>query len=276
MKSQLIQTKNKLNGGSLFKASPFKEVIKKTVPHKHDDYYELIFLSEGLGFHRIETESYLVTAPQFYFLKPGQLHYWQFTSIPKGFVILLKESMFDPVKEDDLIRLFRQLDPITEIRMEAGRYPVQILTEILNEYQSPTIYSPQIINGLLRALFGRILSQSEKKQEKTRVKPSVFDHFQQLLVKECPKLHKVNDFAALLNTTPQNLNAACRKHSGKSASEHIVSQLLLEAKRYILHTDNTINEIAYLLSFTDPSNFVKFFRKYEDLTPVQFRKKYFQ
>jgi len=105
---------------------------------------------------------------------------------------------------------------------------------------------------------------------------SIYEKFQNLLVKECPRLHKVNDFARLLNTTPQNLNAICRKHSGKSASEHVASQLLLEAKRYILHTENTINEIAYTLSFNDPSNFVKFFRKHENLTPVQFREKYFQ
>jgi AraC-like DNA-binding protein len=86
----------------------------------------------------------------------------------------------------------------------------------------------------------------------------------------------VNDYAGLLNTTPQNLNTVCRKHSGKSASELIISQLLLEAKRYILHTENTINEIAYTLSFSDPSNFVKFFKKHEKITPVQFRGKYFQ
>ena len=84
----------------------------------------------------------------------------------------------------------------------------------------------------------------------------VYEKFVQLLVKECPRLHKVNEFADLLNITPQNLNAICRKHTGKSASEIITNQLFLEAKRYILHTDNTIDEIAEILSFTDSSNFV--------------------
>lgn len=89
-------------------------------------------------------------------------------------------------------------------------------------------------------------------------------------------MHKVNEFANLLNITPQNLNAVCRKQTGKSASEIITGQLLLEAKRYILHTDNTINEIAEILSFSDTSNFVKFFKKNERVTPIQFREKYFQ
>lgn len=76
MSSQQIETKNKLDNGLTFKFSRFKEQIKKTSPHKHDDYYELIFLSEGEGFHWIESEKYLVSTPEFYFLKPGQLHYW--------------------------------------------------------------------------------------------------------------------------------------------------------------------------------------------------------
>jgi len=90
MKGTVLQTNNKLDDGLSFKISRFKEQIKKTKPHKHDDYYELIFLSEGEGFHWIETNKYMVSAPEFYFLEPGQLHYWQLTSIPKGFVILFK------------------------------------------------------------------------------------------------------------------------------------------------------------------------------------------
>jgi AraC-like DNA-binding protein len=85
--------------------------------------------------------------------------------------------------------------------------------------------------------------------QKTNLTISLFDKFQHLLVKECPRLIKVNNYANLLNMTPQNLNTINRKHSGRSASELITSQVLLEAKRYILHTGNTINEISDILSF---------------------------
>ena len=89
-----ITLTNKLESDCLFKISPFKEVIKKTVPHKHDGYFELIFISQGEGFHWIETEKYQLNAPEIYFMNPGQLHCWQFTTIPKGFVVLFKEEFF--------------------------------------------------------------------------------------------------------------------------------------------------------------------------------------
>lgn len=276
MKDQSIHTKNKLDEGLLFKISRFIEKIKKTSPHKHDDYYELIFLSEGEGFHWIETEKYMISTPEFYFLKPGQLHYWQFTSIPKGFVILFKAEFFDNLKETDIINLYRKLTDKFRIPVSDVFNPENLFNELLREYSEPSAYSPHIIHGYLRALFAKILHLAEIKPQENNVLISIYEKFQNLLVKECPRLHKVNDFASLLNTTPQNLSAICRKHTGKSASEIISSQLLLEAKRYILHTDITINEIAYKLSFNDPSNFVKYFKKAEGLTPVQFRDKYFQ
>lgn len=275
MNFKQIDIKNKLEEGLTFKISQFKPQIKKTKPHKHDEYYELIFLSEGEGFHCIESEKYMISAPEFYFLKPAQLHYWQFTSIPKGFVIIFKETEFDIIKENALVELYKKLSNTTRIKFNTGKYPSAILMELHNEFLNKTIFSTEIIHGLMEALLGRILQMTESINVKSQ-SLSNFEKFQTLLIKECPRLHKVNEFAGLLNVTPQNLNAICRKQTGKSASDIITSQILIEAKRYILHTDNTINEIADLLSFSDTSNFIKFFKKQQGVTPLQFRDKYFQ
>ncbi len=276
MENNQIDIKNKLDEGLTFKISRFKEQIKKTKPHKHDEYSELIFLSDGEGFHCIESEKFMVSTPEFYFLKPGQLHFWQFTSIPKGFVIIFKDKEFNGVNENLLIDLLRKLTDITRLEIQSDKYPSHILEDIFNEYQLNTQYSKEIIHGLLKALFGKLLQIKVVKPTNSNQPQPVYERFKQLLVKECPRLHKVNEFADLLNTTPQNLNIICRKQTGKSASEIISNQILLEAKRYILHTDNTINEIAEILSFTDTSNFVKFFKRHENITPIQFRSKYFQ
>ncbi len=117
------------------KVSRFKEQIKKTKPHKHDEYYELIFLSQGEGFHCIESEKFMVSPPDFYFLKPGQLHFWQFTSIPKGYVILFNKSEFDAIKENTLIELIRNLTEITRIKIQPDKFPTNLLQEIFNEFQ---------------------------------------------------------------------------------------------------------------------------------------------
>ncbi len=71
MEKNSIDIKNKLELDQTFKISRFKEEIKKTKPHKHDKYYELVILTEGEGFHWIESEKYMILTPEIYFLKPG-------------------------------------------------------------------------------------------------------------------------------------------------------------------------------------------------------------
>ena len=98
MERTFIRMEDKIGNVDFF-IDRFHEKINKTRPHKHEDYSELIFLREGEGFHWIETEKYLVSTPDFYFLKPGQMHCWQFTAIPKGYVIMVKMSYFNEIQE---------------------------------------------------------------------------------------------------------------------------------------------------------------------------------
>jgi AraC-like DNA-binding protein len=276
MGTRLFEIKNKLDKGLSLKVSRFKEVIKKTRPHKHDEYFELIFLSEGEGFHTIESEQYQVSAPDFYFLKPGQLHYWQFTSIPRGFVIIFREDEFNNLREISLIEMVKQLSETPRIKLQAGQYPQALLEEIFHEFQHPSEYSAEVIHGLLKALTGRLLQFRQNSAGTLVHPPPVYERFRQLLLKEIPKLRKVHEYADLLHITPQNLNTICKKQTGKTAGQMINNQLQLEAKRYILHTSHTINEIAGILEFSDASHFVKFFRRNEGLTPAQFREQHFQ
>jgi AraC-like DNA-binding protein len=51
---------------------------------------------------------------------------------------------------------------------------------------------------------------------------------------------KVNDVAKRLNFLPRNLNSGLKKATGLSTSELLADQVLLEAKRYLLHTDKPL------------------------------------
>lgn len=271
-----IAIKDKLGTDQLLKVSKFKEVIKRTKPHKHDGYFELICIAEGEGFHQVEMDTFPIQAPELYFLNPNQVHCWQFTAIPKGYVLLFKEEFFGPVLEAPILNLIRNMDTITRISLADHLTLVTLFEEMRKEFENPTPLTKDVISGYLRAVFARILQLSQLKEEGPKQGDSLFRKFQKLLGEKCPEYHLVSDFASLLNTTPQNLNAVSRKFSNKSAGEHLANQLSLEAKRYILHTDLSMNEIADRLAFNDASYFTKFFKKQTGLTPLQFRGQYFQ
>lgn len=276
MHNSSIASKNKLEEGQQFKISRFKEIIKRTRPHKHEGYFELVYLTEGQGYHWVELASFQIATPEIYLLLPGQLHYWEFTAVPKGYVIQFKETFFSSFQEAETLRLIKSLHNTTRIPLGKEDNLAFILEDMYREYkESPESYS-QIIFGYMRVLYSKILKYSQNEACAVTLPVSLCHRFLELLSQKCPQLNKVSEYAALLNTTPQNLNASCRKHAAKSAGELIASQLLLEAKRYILHTDSSVNEIATYLNFNDGSYFIKFFKKYEGVTPVQFRSRYFQ
>ncbi len=154
--------------------------LHKSDAHKHEDYYELIFLSEGEGFHWIETEEYCIAAPEFYFLKPGQLHHWQFTAAPKGYIILFKKSYFDQLRDCNLMNLCRQLE--SKVRIDGPTdCSLEFLFEaMLHEFNSPLKFSETIIHGVLAALFAKML-QFAAEPHREQLKPfALFDKFMDL------------------------------------------------------------------------------------------------
>ena len=82
---------------------------------------------------------------------------------------------------------------------------------------------------------------------------------------------RVAAYAAMLHVSADHLNRAIRACSDKTAHELIDDMLLMEAKSYLLYSKLSISEIAYKLEFTDPSHFNRFFKKYNDITPLQYR-----
>jgi AraC-like DNA-binding protein len=270
-----IPFKNKLGKDQLFKISRFKEKIKKTRPHKHGGYHELIYLTQGAGYHWIETEKFKIEAPELYFLQSGQLHCWQFTSIPKGYVILFKEAFFNSINEVSILNLIKNLSAVVNLSMRGEKDLSFIFEDIFEEFNNNNEFSDQVINGYLRVIFSKLLQMSSIDHLTVGPNP-LYDRFQKMIVDKCPNLRNVNDYAAELHTTRQQLNIICRRNSGKSASDHITEQMLLEAKRYILHTEKSMSEIAHVLNFNDTSYFIRFFKRHEKVTPLQFRAQHFQ
>lgn len=79
--------------------------------------------------------------------------------------------------------------------------------------------------------------------------------------------------AAELNLSANYLSDLLRNETGNSALNYIHSKLIELAKTELTTTDKTINEIAYSLGFEYSPHFTRLFKKYEGVTPTEYRKK---
>lgn len=85
---------------------------------------------------------------------------------------------------------------------------------------------------------------------------------------------RAEDYARMLGCSPRTLNRVCHALAGKSAKEIVNARVLLEAQRLLAYTSLPISRLAGMLGFSEPTNFIKFFRREAGMLPGAFRKTY--
>jgi len=95
-------------------------------------------------------------------------------------------------------------------------------------------------------------------------------HMLELKAGQVEVMHEIRDFANMLHIHPVHLTNTIKEVTGKSACDLFEERLVKLSKEMIATTPLSIGEIARQLTY-DPSNFVKFFKKYTGMTPKKYR-----
>ncbi|OFY86689.1 MAG: DNA-binding protein [Bacteroidetes bacterium RIFCSPLOWO2_12_FULL_35_15] len=266
-----LHIKDKIEINKSIKAAPFKKGIRKTTPHKHNNYFEIIYLSKGSGHHFIDSRKYLVKPPVMYFVRQEQVHYWELNKEPEGFVVIIKKSFIEKSLDKELKSLFTKVSKQNSLSVKDNSTIHELFKLLTEENKTESENTFSITEGLLKALLSKVLEVAKPIINKTEIKSDLYQSFINVLSTGNTIKNKVAHYAAILNTSPQNLNAACRKAVNQASAEILAEFILSEAKRLLLYTDKTVSEISYELDFSDPSHFVKYFKRILGKTPLVFR-----
>lgn len=269
--SKQLQVKDKIETDKTIKIAPFKKDIRTTLPHKHNNYFEIIYLSKGSGFHYIDSRKYEVQPPVLYFVRKEQVHYWELDTEPDGFVVIIKRSFIDKSLDNELKNLLTRISRQNHLYVNDTSVINTLLALLVEENRSEAENSFHIIEGLLKALLAKLLDVSKPGIELAAAKSDLYQSFLDLLSAGQIIKNTVHYYAEQLNTTPQNLNTACRKAVNQSVTEVLAEFIISESKRLLHYTSNTVSEIAFALDFIDASHFVKYFKRITGQTPLQFR-----
>lgn len=266
-----IDIKDKTQPAETFKISPFKKEVRKTSPHKHNNYFEIIYLSGGSGFHSIDSRKYEVTPPVIFFVRQEQTHHFDLDSEPEGFVAIIKKTFIQKSLDNELKLLLTTFSNQHCLSVGDNQTIDQLFHLMAKEYTVNSEQSFHIIEGLLKAVLAKILEISKPVIRSSERRSDLYQSFLELLQSGTVVKNSVQFYAEQLNTSPQNLNAACRKAIDQSATEVLADFITSEAKRLLLYTNNTVSQIATTLDFIDASHFVKYFKRITGTTPQAFR-----
>ncbi|MDQ0297975.1 AraC-like DNA-binding protein [Salibacterium salarium] len=105
--------------------------------------------------------------------------------------------------------------------------------------------------------------------------------FQNLSEKIIDIIHKnyetdvsLEDCASKLHYNANYLSNVFKQETKYTFSEYLVMYRFSQAKKWLLETDMTIKEIAEKLRYKNSQNFIRSFKKQEDMTPGRYRQKY--
>ena len=91
------------------------------------------------------------------------------------------------------------------------------------------------------------------------------------LVKETNGNITLAECAERLNYHPSYIWKVTKSKYNTTFTDYVGDYKLAKAKELLLNTDKTIADIASILNYTNPQNFIRFFSKLEGITPGRFR-----
>jgi AraC-like DNA-binding protein len=244
-------------------------------PHRIK-FHALIIITEGESTHTIDFKEEVLSPGVILPLTKDQVHAFNKDLTVKGYVISFEENFITQnISEKNL---FHFLHIFHTPSILIGKENIAILNPFLQllenlHMDANSAMKSETINSVFMGLLFQIKRFSiyqHKTFESKRFKD--FIEFKQLITQYYPESHNAKDYADKLSVSYKYLNDICKQIGHKTAKAFLDNWILLEAKRNISENKYTSQEIAYKMGFNEPSNFIRFFKKFTNLTPNQFQK----
>jgi|SRR6185312_1909027 len=246
--------------------------------HRHDFFF-ILALKKGEGSHEIDFTAYQVLDSSVFFIRPGQVHRLELKAGCTGFLVEFNAGFYHPKNKLSNQRL-RKAGNKNYCEIEISRFNrlQAILTSMWHEFTAREEGYWDIIKASLDIFFIEFVRQSPRPKGEPTVANSYtqerFEEFMELLDRHIATYKQVSQYTDLMNLSQYQLNEITKSSIGKTASEMINEQIILEAKRYLLATPNQVKDIADQLGYEDSSYFIRFFKKHLGHSPKAFRRNF--
>lgn len=243
--------------------------------------YTILFIPEGEGIYHADFGVFNYIGPVLLFSTPLQVIYIKHKQ-PQRLAMLQFHSDFycieyhrTEVACNGLLFNNIYIQPYVKLSQQDSSVFEHLLNEVNEEFgqESP---SEMVLRAYLQLFLAKSSSIKVKlitNNQDRKEKDEQMEQFRQLLDQHYLTLHKPNDYAQLLSMSPNNFSRRCARYFKKTPSQLIQERLILEAKKQLHLTRQSIKEIAYSLRFQDEFYFSRVFKKVTKVSPQTFRDK---
>lgn len=258
---------------------PLPKSIKN--PHKHQ-FVEVFLLLNGSMEHNVDLNQFKIKKANLFFISKGQYHFWSKTNVEKlcGYRLMFEEGFIQNsfIQQNFLFELVYlnniYQNPLMPFSIKKDKRLIQLFDLIFNEYYNDNFNVKALqANLFLLLLEIQRVADSNNSSTGNTYHLQKYQSFNALVEINFFENKNVSWYASQLNISQVQLNRIVSKFSNTAIGQFIQNRRILEAKRLIVTTSKSMQEISFDIGYEDPSYFIRIFKKNENCTPQEFRNK---
>lgn len=265
------------------------DVIKKIGPNKdaqsmHFHYTcEMIFVERGFLVMSVDGVSCMVKEGDLLIISNLETHTLDSESFDCTRYIFRfsTEFLFEMVKDPSLIIIFNRSSslsiPLFEIDEKNISTIKQLFSLLMIEFNmKDDFYDTRcgvLLSAILIALFR--MNSNIFVENRNPMLTKIYE-IQKYLNQNYMKNTTLDEISSTYSISISHLEHSFRKVTGLSIKRYILLTRISNAKKRLCSSDDSISQISEKTGFYDSNYFIKQFKKVENITPLQYRKKFFQ
>lgn len=251
--------------------------------HRHDRFFQLHYLTRGAVRVYLDDQQYSESAPLFFLTPPTIPHAFVTHPDSEGHVLTVRQQLVWPLLEAHRSQSGepRLVSP-TCVALGApdARHASEVehldrlfamLADEFGQHLPARNASLQALTQLIFIALLRLSAEPVKNQHVRHDNLQIFHRFNALIEDRYREHWPLSRYAEAMGVTEARLNDICRRIADLPSKRLVHERLMQEARRLLLFTAGSVNEIGYQLGFKDPAYFTRFFSREAGMTPSEYR-----
>lgn len=242
-----------------------------------DDYYIFGMVEKGCGYGIVDFEERCFSTGDLFVIQPGQVHKFVKADDAEA-MFLFADSSFVGNDEKAVFDNFMLLG-LSSIAIDSQRRDelVKIASILERRIGSGEGRDSNAVVRRLVESFAGIVAEAMQEVclQQTRCshrQVEIVLSFRRLLAENLASMsRRPSAYASMLNISTVYLNEVVKEVTGVSVGQYIKNEMVLQAKRLLVHTDLSVKEVSCRLGIEDPAYFSRLFTSVTGMSPTAFR-----
>jgi AraC-like DNA-binding protein len=266
-------------GKEMFEIAKVSEHVLSHInkPHR-DENYILFFQERGVSRVVVDFQEVEAKGGAALCILPGQVHHGAYAKNAVFWFIAVDADWIHHSFRSVLMESAVRNRPIAVAPSQVSLFQESfaLLQRLDARWQQDPRLEPTLRSMLdvCLNLFSSAIQQNLDLEARHHARPALItEQFRKLVLANFRVMKSPAQYASSLHISPAYLNEVVKETTGYPVSHWIHHEIILEAKRTLFYTGQSVKEIAFKLGYTDPGYFNRLFRKMTGQTPRQFRQK---